>query len=128
VQHDESFGYLLPSKEEDTQVHIILSYRNIEPTRKEKNNVQALSKQFERYFNNIVSVEWDFRAQRGQKIATCRLHSRSGYYRAKAKSHDLGESVNMVFERFTKQRRRKKKIRKRRLRRLKRATQWSGLT
>jgi ribosome-associated translation inhibitor RaiA len=75
------------------------------------------------YFNSIVSVEWVIRAEREKRIAYCRLHAKSGYYRATATSDGLGKSINMVFEKLTKQRSTKKKMQRRGLRKLRSDTQ-----
>ncbi|GEM_PF-2619521 len=86
------------------------SYRNIEPTRGEKANVQAVSEKFEGYFNNIISIDFDFSVERKLIHVACRVHSKSGYYRAKSSSEDLQKATHQVFEMITKQRRRKKEI------------------
>jgi ribosome-associated translation inhibitor RaiA len=101
---------------EDAQVNTIVSFRDIEPTRKVKAQLQAVSEHLEMYFVSVVSVEWVIRAQREQRIAQCKLHSKSGYYRATASSDDIGQVINMVVEKLTKQRRRKKKIQRKGLR------------
>lgn len=98
-------------------MNVVVSFRNFDPSGKEKSFVQENSKQFEEYFNNIVSIEWDLYSQRMNKVARCRLHSASGYYRAEASSKDCAQSINLVFKKLTKQRRRKKKMRKSAMRR-----------
>ena len=93
-----------------------ISYRGITPTKDEKDSVNEASTHFEEFFRNLVSVKWEFHRERRLCIASCSLHSKSGFYRARASSEHLITSVSLVAQKLIKQRRRKKKIIRKQLR------------
>jgi ribosomal subunit interface protein len=97
-------------------MNITISYRDISPTKDEKDGVEEASNHFEEFFRNLVSINWEFHTERTLCAASCSLHSKSGFYRARASSEHLITSISLVTQKLIKQRRRKKKMQSRILR------------
>lgn len=72
----------------------------------ERLRVRKLSERLKRYFKRIVALEWDFSADGRACVAVCRVHSASGYYRAKTQASRFGEAADLAFDHLVRQRRR----------------------
>jgi len=76
----------------------------------QKQSIQVLSRRFARYFKRIESVAWELEKQGHEYVASCCIHSRTGYYRATAQSKDFRSCIDLVMDKIVKQRRRRKSI------------------
>jgi ribosomal subunit interface protein len=72
--------------------------------------VGELSVRLERYFNEILTVEWDLTHEGNQHTAVCRVHSREGFYRASAHAKGARQALHAAIDKLTHQRRRLKKM------------------
>lgn len=82
----------------------------------EERRLYRLSSRLFRYFNEIVSIEWNLsREGRGHRAA-CKVHSKSGYYRVQVVSDDLAAATLQALDKIVRQRRRRKVILKTRRR------------
>lgn len=73
--------------------------------------LRHVSARLPRYFHDIVSVEWDLTTDGRDQVAACKVHSKSGYYRAEVASDRLGKSIDEAFDKIVRQRRRRKVMR-----------------
>ena len=96
---------------------ITTSTRNIILLTRDKLYLESLSKQLSHHFVNVISLRWKIETDHEDIIVKCQLHSKSGYYRAHAKEGTIRKAVDLVFNKITKQRRRKKVIQKKVIRR-----------
>jgi ribosome-associated translation inhibitor RaiA len=91
-------------------VHIQTISRNNAAGSNDQRYAQWLSESFSRYFRTILQVHWTLSAQGERCVAACHLHAKSGIYHAVATSKNFRKSLDLVFERILKQRRRRKGI------------------
>lgn len=63
-----------------------------------------------RYFSSLIGVEWDFSSEGADREVRCRVHSRSGYYRASARHRSAGAAVREIADTLVRQRRRKRRL------------------
>jgi ribosome-associated translation inhibitor RaiA len=82
-------------------------------TEDERVRLRELSGRISRYFRDVVSLEWTLTNEGPDRIASCRVHSRSGYYGARASSDAMGKSIDQALDRVIRQRRRRKVVAKR---------------
>lgn len=73
-----------------------------------RERAEQQSRGFSRYFNGLQTVEWSFTGEAGDVVVSCRLHSRTGFYRASARAATVRAGLDGVVEKLLKQRRRKK--------------------
>ena len=85
-------------------IHVV--YRGFSPTVAIKRRLDAARAEFEKLFKGLVSVEWAIESEGSAVVVSCRVHSRSRYYRAAAQSHDPMLAVREVADRLLAQRRR----------------------
>jgi ribosome-associated translation inhibitor RaiA len=85
-------------------IHVV--YRGFSPTVAVKRKLDEARAEFEKLFKGLVSVEWALESEGSQVVASCRVHSRTRYYRASAQSHDPMHAVHEVTDRLVTQRRR----------------------
>ena len=71
--------------------------------------VRELSLRLERYFTEILTVDWDLTMDGIVHVATCRLHTTQGFYRAHGRAMDARQAMHAALHKLTKQRRREKK-------------------
>jgi ribosomal subunit interface protein len=71
--------------------------------------VEEFSLRLERYFTDILTVHWDLTMEGNQHVATCRLHSRQGFYRATAQDMDARLAMHTALDKLTRQRHREKR-------------------
>lgn len=76
-----------------------------------RGRIQDLSEDLAGYFRSVQQVQWDLEAEDRGVIARCRVHARSGVYRAHARADRAVAALDAVFEKIVKQRRRKKRQR-----------------
>ena len=74
----------------------------------ERRRLFEVSARLGRYFRNIVNIEWILSTERRDCLVACRVHSKSGYYRARARSNGFGESIDQAVDKVVRQRRRRK--------------------
>jgi ribosomal subunit interface protein len=74
-----------------------------------RRTVEELSSRLERYFTDILTVDWDLTMEGSEHVAGCRLHCRGGFYRASAHAMDGRQAMHSAFDKLVKQRRRDKK-------------------
>jgi ribosomal subunit interface protein len=84
--------------------------RNSNATWQQKQSIQVLSERSARYFKRIESVAWELEKQGREYVASCCIHSRTGYYRATARSKDFRSCIDLAMDKIAKQRRRSKSI------------------
>ncbi len=72
--------------------------------------VEAFSLRLERYFTDILTVEWDLTQEGNGHLAVCRVHSRQGFYRATAQAKTARHAMHTAIDRLTQQRRKAKKM------------------
>jgi ribosome-associated translation inhibitor RaiA len=83
----------------------------------EQRRLREVGERLKRYFRSAITLHWDLGVDGPSFVASCRVHSRSGYYRARATADRLGEAIDIAFERVTRQRRRvHKQVKKKRTR------------
>ena len=70
--------------------------------------VEEFSLRLERYFPDILTVHWDLTMEGNHHVATCRLHSRQGFYRASARDMDARLAMHTALDKLTRQRHREK--------------------
>lgn len=90
-------------------------------TESEQQRLQQASAHMPRYFRDIVSVEWHVSRQGRDRLVSCMVHSRSGYYRARVGSDVTEGSIGRALDKLVRQRRRRKAIRETARRHLSRA-------
>ena len=71
--------------------------------------VEEFSLRLERYFTDILTVHWDLTMEGNQHVATCRVHSRQGFYRATAQDLDARLAMHTALDKLTRQRHREKR-------------------
>jgi ribosomal subunit interface protein len=71
--------------------------------------VEEFSLRLERYFPDILTVHWDLTMEGNHHVATCRLHSRQGFYRASARDMDARLAMHTALDKLTRQRHREKR-------------------
>jgi ribosome-associated translation inhibitor RaiA len=72
--------------------------------------VGELSLRLERYFTDILTMEWDLTQEGNVHVAVCRVHTRQGFYRASARAKGARQAMHTAIDKLTQQRRRDKKI------------------
>jgi ribosome-associated translation inhibitor RaiA len=83
-------------------------YRDVSPSPAVKRLVEAAGASLVPFFRRVVSLDWTLGGEATVAVATCRVHSASGYYRAQARARTLVEAVDEAVDRLTTQRRRRK--------------------
>lgn len=73
--------------------------------------VEEFSNRLERYFTDILTVDWDLTMDGNEHVATCRLHTRAGFYRATARAMDARLALHEAIDKLSLQRRREKRVR-----------------
>jgi len=87
-------------------VHVV--YHGFSPTPVVKRRLDAARTEIEKFFRGLVSVEWSIESEGNATEVACRVHARSGYYRATEQSHDVAQAIREVVDRLLAQRRRRK--------------------
>jgi len=87
-------------------IHVV--YHGFSPTPVVKRRLDAARADIEDAFKGLVSVEWALESEGSETEVACRVHARSGYYRATAHAHDVKQAINEVVDRLATQRRRRK--------------------
>lgn len=87
-------------------IHVV--YHGFSPTPAVKRSLDAARVDVEKFFRGLVSVEWALESEGSETEVACRVHARSGYYRASARAHDVGQAIHEVVDRLRAQRRRRK--------------------
>jgi ribosomal subunit interface protein len=72
--------------------------------------VSEFSLRLERYFADILTVEWDLTHEGNGHHAVCRVHAQQGFYRASARAKDARQAMHTAVDKLTLQRRREKKM------------------
>lgn len=99
---------------EEVQVMVeSITYRDVKPTSAVKRELLNAREEIRLRFHALVSVEWTLETEAGEAVARCRVHSRSGHYRAAARSRVMTLAVSAALEKLITQRRRKKAMRNR---------------
>lgn len=91
---------------------VTVALKDLTLSKPDKTMLEVFSHQFEGCFRDIVSVRWNVARTHQTITVKCTVHSRSGYYRAQSSSLNIENSLNLIWDKLTKQRRRKKEIRK----------------
>jgi ribosome-associated translation inhibitor RaiA len=84
--------------------------RDAELGRRIHRTIEYVSSRFPHYFTGILSVSWDLTTDGHEHLVGCRIHSRTGDYRASARARDARQAAQQAFERLVKQRRREKRL------------------
>jgi len=87
-------------------IHVV--YHGFSPTPTVKRSLDDGRADIEKLFRGLVSVEWALESEGSETEVACRAHARSGYYRASARAHDIGQAIHEVVQRLRAQRRRRK--------------------
>jgi ribosomal subunit interface protein len=90
-------------------VHV--AYRDTGLTMSGRQAVEEFSTRLERYFTDILTIDWDLTVDGNAHVATCRLHTRAGFYRATARAMDARLAMHEAIDKLALQRRREKKMR-----------------
>jgi ribosomal subunit interface protein len=94
-------------------IHVV--YHGFSPTPSVKRGLDSARAEIEKFFGGLVSVEWALESEGSETEVACRVHARSGYYRASAHSHDVRQTIHEVVDRLRAQlKRRKDALKKRR--------------
>jgi ribosomal subunit interface protein len=72
--------------------------------------VEEFSERLERYFTDILTVHWDLTEEGSEHVATCRVHTRGGFYRATARDMNARLAMHAALDKLTRQRRKEKKV------------------
>ncbi|MEW5702112.1 MAG: HPF/RaiA family ribosome-associated protein [Candidatus Zixiibacteriota bacterium] len=72
--------------------------------------IRTATDHLEAHFRHMLSAQWDLAFERFEIRVSCRLHARSGFYRASSRSKKLRTAVDDVVQKIQTQRRRKKVI------------------
>jgi ribosomal subunit interface protein len=72
--------------------------------------VEEFSERLERYFTDILTVHWDLTQEGSEHVATCRVHTRGGFYRATARDIHARLAMHAALDKLTRQRRKEKKV------------------
>jgi ribosome-associated translation inhibitor RaiA len=94
-----------------------ITYRDVKSTKAVERELLDARSEIEDRFNAVVSITWTLEMDADEAVAKCQVHSRSGYYRAHARSRKMATSIADAVERLVVQRRRKKAIRRKVIRR-----------
>ena len=62
--------------------------------------LREVSGRISRYFLDIVSVEWSLSSEGRNCTAACKVHSRSGYYRAHVASDGFGKAIDQALDKL----------------------------
>jgi ribosome-associated translation inhibitor RaiA len=73
--------------------------------------VEEFSTRLERYFTDILTIDWDLTMEGSAHVAICRLHTRAGFYRATARAMDPRLAMHEAIDKLALQRRREKRMR-----------------
>ena len=73
--------------------------------------VEEFSVRLERFFTDILTIDWDLTMDGKDHVAICRLHTRAGFYRATARALDPRHAMHEAIDKLALQRRREKKMR-----------------
>lgn len=73
--------------------------------------VQEFSTRLERFFTDILTIDWDLTMDGSAHVAICRLHTRGGFYRATARAMDARQAMHEAIDKLALQRRREKRVR-----------------
>ena len=73
--------------------------------------VEEFSMRLERYFTEILTVHWDLTMAGHEHVASCRVHTREGFYRASAQDQDPRLARHTALDTLTRQRGREKRVR-----------------
>jgi ribosome-associated translation inhibitor RaiA len=87
-------------------IHVV--YHGFSPTPTVKRCLDSGRADIEKLFRGLVSVEWALESEGSETEVACRVHARSGYFRATAQGHDAGQAIREVLDRLRAQRRRRK--------------------
>jgi ribosomal subunit interface protein len=72
--------------------------------------VEEFSERLERYFTDILTVHWDLTEEGNQHVATCRVHTRRGFYRATARDMNARLAMHAALDKLARQRREQKRV------------------
>jgi ribosomal subunit interface protein len=73
--------------------------------------VEEFSTRLERYFTDILTIDWDLTLEGNAHVAICRLHTGAGFYRATARAMDPRQAMHEAIDKLAMQRRREKRVR-----------------
>lgn len=90
-------------------VHV--AYRDTGLTMTGRQWVEEFSVRLERFFTDILTIDWDLTLDGNDHVAICRLHTRAGFYRATARALDPRHAMHEAIDKLALQRRREKKMR-----------------
>ena len=98
-------------------MNVTMVFRDVAGSERLRESIRERSEHLDRYFQAIQHVEWDFKRAGDDVELRCRLHSKSGFYRAQARAERASRALDEVLEKLLKQRRRAKqqRVRARRL-------------
>jgi ribosomal subunit interface protein len=72
--------------------------------------VEEFSSRLERFFTDILTVDWDLTLEGNEHVAVCRVHDHRGFFRATARARDARQAMHTALDKLTRQRRREKEI------------------
>src|SRR5688572_6878117 len=72
--------------------------------------VGEFSLRLERYFTDILTVQWDLTQEGNVHVAVCRVHTDQGFYRATASAKGARQAMHTAIDKLTQQRHREKKM------------------
>jgi ribosome-associated translation inhibitor RaiA len=96
---------------------LTLVFRDVRAGPRLREQLETSSAALARYFRAIQSIDWEFTRDGDEIVARCRVHSRSGFYRASTHCARAIDGVDAILDKLTKQRRRSKRrdLRQRRI-------------
>ena len=72
--------------------------------------VHEFSTRLERFFTDILTIDWDLTMEGSSHVAICRLHTRRGFYRATARAMDARQAMHEAIDKLALQRRKEKRM------------------
>jgi ribosome-associated translation inhibitor RaiA len=87
---------------------ITASTHRIELEDEEKAYIDSISNKLTERFLHIFSLRWKLTSEKSNIIVKCLVHSKSGYYHARATADKLKYAVDLVFDKILNQRKKKR--------------------
>jgi len=89
-------------------VNLTLVFRNRPGSERLKVRAEELAKRLARHLQPVQHIEWDVTRDGAEAAVRCRVHARSGFFRAHARAARADTAMNLVCDKLLKERRREK--------------------
>lgn len=94
-------------------MNLTITTRHALPARGTAEYVSWISEKLARFFRRVLTIEWILQTDGLRRIATCRVHAQSGFYRAQVAAESFRQAIHDTGEALARQRRRRKAVRHR---------------